>query len=53
MRKDKRIQGSRGERKELARRLKSEDPGLDVVHRDAAGIDVGNEAHYVAVRGRP
>ena len=51
MRKDKQVQGSRRERKELARRLRSEDPGLDVVHPDAAGIDVGNEAHYVAVRG--
>jgi len=41
---------NRKERKELARRLQSENPGLDVVHPDAAGIDVGNEAHYVAVR---
>jgi transposase len=38
------------ERKEWARRLQSEDPGLDVVHPHAAGIDVGNSAHYVAVR---
>ena len=41
---------NRKERKELARRLRSENPGLEVVHPDAAGIDVGNEAHYVAVR---
>ena len=41
---------NRKERKELARRLQSENPGLDVVHPHAAGIDVGNEAHYVAVR---
>jgi transposase len=41
---------NRKERKELARRLQSDNPGLDVVHPDAAGIDVGNEAHYVAVR---
>lgn len=41
---------NRKERKELARRLQSENPGLEVVHPDAAGIDVGNEAHYVAVR---
>jgi transposase len=33
-----------------ARRLQSEDPGLEVVHPHAAGIDVGNSAHYVAVR---
>jgi transposase len=26
------------------------DPGLEVVHPHAAGIDVGNSAHYVAVR---
>ena len=37
-------------KKELARRLRSADPGLEVVHPDAAGIDVGNESHYVAVR---
>jgi len=41
---------NRKERKELSRRLQSDNPGLDVVHPDAAGIDVGNEAHYVAVR---
>ena len=41
---------NKGARKELARRLRSGDPGLEVVHRDAAGIDVGNESHYVAVR---
>src|SRR5260370_37244794 len=37
-------------RKVLARRLRSEDPGLEVVHPHAAGVDVGNSAHYVAVR---
>ena len=41
---------SRKQRKELARRLRSEDPGLEVMHPNAAGIDVGNSAHYVAVR---
>src|SRR2546426_7476497 len=41
---------NRKERKEWARRLQSEDPGLEVVHPHAAGIDVGNSAHYVAVR---
>lgn len=40
---------TRKERKELARRLRAEDPGLEVVHPHAAGIDVGNSAHYVAV----
>jgi hypothetical protein len=41
---------NRKERKEWGRRLQSEDPGLEVVHPHAAGIDVGNSAHYVAVR---
>lgn len=41
---------NRKEKKEWARRLRSDDPGLEVVHPEAAGIDVGNEAHYVAVR---
>ena len=41
---------NRKERKEWARRLQSEDPGLEIVHPHAAGIDVGNNAHYVAVR---
>ncbi len=42
---------NRKERKELTRRLQSENPGLEVIHPQAAGIDVGNSAHYVAVRG--
>jgi len=46
----KRLWRNRKERKEWARRLQSEDPGLEVVHPNAAGIDVGNSAHYVAVR---
>jgi transposase len=41
---------NRTQRKELVRRLYSDNPGLEVVHRNAAGIDVGNESHYVAVR---
>ena len=41
---------NRKQRKELARRLRVEDPGLSVMHPHAAGIDVGNSAHYVAVR---
>src|SRR5882724_640136 len=41
---------NRKQRKELTQQLRSEDPGLDVVHPRAAGIDVGNGAHYVAVR---
>ena len=45
----KKLWRSRKERKEWAKRLQSEDPGLEVVHPHAAGVDVGNEAHYVAV----
>jgi hypothetical protein len=29
--------------------LSLDDPGLDIIHRDAAGIDVGNESHFVSV----
>ena len=47
MKTDKRLWRNRGTRKELARRLQSENPGLEVVHPRAAGIDVGNSAHYV------
>jgi transposase len=41
---------NRKQRKDLARRPQSADPGLDVIHPNAAGIDVGNSTHYVAVR---
>lgn len=40
---------NRKQRKELGRRLYSDQPGLEVVHRNVAGIDVGNASHYVAV----
>ena len=40
---------NRKQRKELVRRVYADDPGLEVVHRNVAGIDVGNESHYVAV----
>jgi len=40
---------NRKQRKELKRRLHSENPGLEVVHAHAAGIDIGNESHFVAV----
>jgi transposase len=40
---------NRKERREIQQRLNSTDPGLEIVNRDAAGIDVGNESHYVAV----
>jgi transposase len=40
---------NRSQRREFTRRLWSSDPGLRVVHGNAAGIDVGNSEHYVAV----
>jgi len=40
---------NRKQRKELARRLCADDPGLEIINRHVAGIDVGNESHYVAV----
>jgi hypothetical protein len=40
---------NRKERRELEHRLNSADPGLEIIHPHAAGIDVGNESHYVAV----
>jgi transposase len=50
MRTDEKLWRNRKAKKELARRLQSENPGLEVVHPHAAGIDVGNGAHYAAVR---
>jgi len=47
---EKKLWRNRKERKEWGWRLQSEDPGLEVVHSHAAGIDVGNGMHYVAVR---
>jgi transposase len=41
--------GNRKQRKDLQRRLCSDDPELSVVHANAAGIDIGNESHFVAV----
>jgi len=40
---------NRQQRRELTRRLNSEDPGLQVIHPDAAGIDIGNKSHFVAI----
>jgi hypothetical protein len=33
----------------MMRKMQSEDLNLEVVHPQAAGIDIGNESHYVAV----
>ena len=40
---------NRKQRRELTRKIQSQDLSLEVVHPDAAGIDIGNESHYVAV----
>jgi len=42
-------QMNRKQRKQWQLRLNAADPGLAVVHADAAGIDVGNASHFVAV----
>jgi hypothetical protein len=34
---------NRKERRDVEQRLSATDPGLEIVNRDAAGIDVGNE----------
>jgi len=40
---------NRKQRRELTRKIQSQDLSLEVVHTDAASIDIGNESHYVAV----
>ena len=40
---------NRKQRREQQRKIWTDSPGLDVVHPDAAGIDVGNSEHYVAI----
>jgi hypothetical protein len=40
---------NRKQRREMQRKIQSEDLSLEVMHPDAAGIDIGNEVHYAAV----
>jgi transposase len=40
---------NRKQRREMMRKIQADDLSLEVVHPDAAGIDIGNESHYVAV----
>jgi transposase len=40
---------NRKQRREMMRKMQSEDLSLEVIHPHAAGIDIGNESHYVAV----
>jgi len=40
---------NRQQRKELERRFNAAEPDLEMVHPHAAGIDIGNASHFVAV----
>lgn len=40
---------NRRQRRELERQFHAEKPDLEVVHPYAAGIDIGNQSHFVAV----
>ena len=40
---------NRKQRREMMRKIQSNDLSLEVIHPDAAGIDIGNESHYVSV----
>jgi len=40
---------NRKQRREMTRKMQSEDLRLEVMHPDAAGIDIGNESHYASV----
>ena len=40
---------NRKQRRETMRKIQSEEISLEVVHPNAAGIDIGNESHYVAL----
>jgi transposase len=40
---------NRKQRRETMRMMQTDDISLEVIHPDAAGIDIGNESHYVAV----
>ena len=40
---------TRKQKKDLGRRIRTANPGLEVVHRDAAAIDIGGREHPAAV----
>ena len=40
---------NRKEPRELHRRIFSDEPQLEILHPNAAGIDIGNESHLVSV----
>lgn len=39
----------RKEWRKLHRRIFSDEPQLEILHRNAAGIDIGNGSHFVSV----
>jgi hypothetical protein len=41
---------NRKQRRDMLRKIQSQDLSLEVVHPDAAGIGIGNESHCVAVQ---
>ena len=40
---------NRKQRREAMRKIQTEEISLELVHPNAAGIDIGNESHYVAI----
>jgi transposase len=42
-------QMNRKQRRDMERKIQNADLSLQLVHPDAAGVDIGNESHYVAV----
>lgn len=40
---------NRKQRRELQRQIFSDESSLEILHPDAAGIDIGNETHFVSV----
>ena len=41
---------NRKQRKEFERMFNAESPELEIVHPNAAGINIGNESHFVSVQ---
>jgi len=42
-------QMNRKQRRDIERKIQRADLSLQLVHPNAAGVDIGNESHYVAV----
>jgi len=40
---------NRKQRKQLEQQIGNQDASLQIVHADVAGIDVGNDSHFVSV----